>query len=131
MAVGLIGWVVASLGSMSAAVVPRSKCGAACLACRRSAGRHARHNMTNDVIARALRSIDVPVELEPAGVLRANGRPDGATLVLFSHGKCIVWDFTCSDSLTPLNLSQTSLEAGQRQLLRRIIRGQSIGARDL
>jgi hypothetical protein len=83
------------------------------LACRRSAGRHARHNMANDVIARAFRSIDVLVELEPAGLLRGDGkRPDGATQVPYARGKCLVWDFTCPDTLAPSHLNQSSLAAG-------------------
>ena len=98
----------------------RCRCGAVVksdglhgLACRRSAGRHSRHSMANDVIARALRSLDIPAELEPARLFRGDGkRPDGATLVPFSHGKCLVWDFTCPDTLAPSHSSQSSLAAG-------------------
>jgi len=69
--------------------------------------------MANEVIARAFRSIDVPVELEPAGLLRGDGkRPDGATLIPFSHGKCLLWDFTCPDTVAPSHLSHSSLAAG-------------------
>jgi hypothetical protein len=83
------------------------------LACRRSAGRHARHSMANDVIARAFRSLKIPVELEPVRLLRGDGkRPDGATLIPYSHGKCLVWDFTCPDTLAPSHLSQSSMASG-------------------
>ena len=83
------------------------------LACRRSAGRHARHSMANDVIARAFRSLKIPVELEPVRLLRGDGkRPDGATLIPFSQGKCLVWDFTCPDTLAPSHLSQSSIASG-------------------
>jgi Reverse transcriptase (RNA-dependent DNA polymerase) len=83
------------------------------LACRRSAGRHARHSMANEAIARTLRSLDIPVELEPVRLLRGDGkRPDGATLIPYSHGKCLVWDFTCPDTLAPSHLNQSCLAAG-------------------
>ena len=87
------------------------------LSCRRSAGRHARHSMENDVIARSLRSLDIPVELEPLNLLRGDGkRPDGATLIPFSHGKCLLWDLTDPDTLTPSHFSHTSLAAGSAAL---------------
>jgi len=87
------------------------------LSCRRSAGRLARHSMANDVIARSLRSLDIPVELEPLHLLRGDGkRPDGATLIPFSHGKCLLWDFTCPDTLAPSHSSQSSLAAGSAAL---------------
>ena len=83
------------------------------LACRRSAGRHVRHRLANDVIARAFRSAEVPADLEPQGLLRGDGkRPDGATLIPWSRGKHAVWDFTCPDTLAPSHLAQTSLAAG-------------------
>jgi len=83
------------------------------LACRRSAGRHARHSMANDVIARAFRSLDIPVELEPTRLLRGDGkRPDGATLIPYSQGKCLLWDFTCPDTLAPSHSYLSSVAAG-------------------
>ena len=67
----------------------------------------------NDVIARAFRSLKLPVELKPVRLLWSDGkRPDGATLIPFSQGKCLVWDFTCPDTLAPSHLSQSSLAAG-------------------
>ena len=83
------------------------------LACRRSAGRHVRHRLANDVIARAFRSAEVPADLEPQGLLRGDGkRPDGATLIPWSRGKHAVWDFICPDTLAPSHLAQTSLAVG-------------------
>ena len=83
------------------------------LACRKSAGRHIRHRLANDVIARAFRSAEVPADLEPQGLLRSDGkRPDGATLIPWSRGKHAVWDFTCPDTLAPSHLAQTSLAVG-------------------
>ena len=58
------------------------------LACRKSAGRHLRHNLLNDTILRALQSAGVPSVREPPGLSRADAkRPDGATLVPWSHGR--------------------------------------------
>ncbi len=83
------------------------------LACRKSAGRHIRHRLVNDVIARSFRSAEVPADLEPQGLLRGDGkRPDGATLIPWSRGKHAVWDFTCPDTLAPSHLAQTSLAVG-------------------
>jgi hypothetical protein len=83
------------------------------LACRRSAGRHRRHALANDVIVRAIRSAEIHAELEPPRLLRGDGkRPDGATLDPWHCGRYLVWDFTCPDTLAPSHLSQSSLAAG-------------------
>jgi len=83
------------------------------LACRRSAGRHRRHALANDVIVRAIRSVDVHAELEPSRLLRGDGkRPDGATLDPWNRGQYLLWDFTCLDTLAPSHLNQFSLVTG-------------------
>jgi hypothetical protein len=83
------------------------------LSCKRSAGRHSRHEAANDVIARALRSAEVPNIREPAGCSRQDGkRPDGMTLVPWSRGRSLVWDFTCWDTFAPSHLADTIRRAG-------------------
>jgi hypothetical protein len=83
------------------------------LSCRRSAGRHLRHRLANDVIVRAFRSADTPAELEPLGLLRGDGkRPDGATLIPWTRGRCLLWDFTCPDTLAPSHLNHSVMAAG-------------------
>ena len=68
--------------------------------CRKSSGRHARHSAVNDIILRALRAAGVPAHLEPTGLSRDDGkRPDGATIVPWSQGQCLVWDFTCVNTV--------------------------------
>ena len=54
------------------------------LSCRRSAGRQRRHAQANDVLAKAFRSVDVQVELEPCSLFRDDGkkRPEQARLRL-------------------------------------------------
>jgi len=77
------------------------------------AGRQSRHASINSIIALALKSANIPSELEPIGLLRSDGkRPDGATLVPWSHGRCLIWDFTCPDTLAPSHLSKSCIAAG-------------------
>ena len=40
-------------------------------------------------------------------------RPDGLTLVPWSHGKSLVWDFTCCDTLCQSHIPQTKNGAGK------------------
>jgi Reverse transcriptase (RNA-dependent DNA polymerase) len=83
------------------------------LSCRRSAGRHSRHTAVNELIKRALASADVPARLEPSSLTRSDGkRPDGITLVPWSTGRCLVWDFTCPDSLASSHLHRAVIGPG-------------------
>ena len=83
------------------------------LSCRRSAGRHLRHNLINDIIWRALRRANIAATKEPAGLIRADGkRPDGATVIPWARGKCLAWDATIPDTLAMSHLSASSLSAG-------------------
>ncbi|XP_041969242.1 uncharacterized protein LOC121726080 [Aricia agestis] len=83
------------------------------LSCRRSAGRQARHASINDVIRRALATVNVPATLEPNGIARDDGkRPDGMTLIPWSRGRPLVWDATCVDTLAASHVTATSREAG-------------------
>ena len=78
------------------------------LACWRSAGRQLRHRLANDVIVRAFRSCETPAELEPPKLIRGDGkRPDGATLIPWTRGKCLVWDSTSPDAMAPSHLKQS------------------------
>ena len=88
------------------------------LACRRSAGRHRRHTLANDVLVRAVRAVEVHAELEPPRLLRGDGkRPDGATLDPWSGGRYLVWNFTCPDTLAPSHLRKSSQAAGSAAAL--------------
>ena len=83
------------------------------LACKRSAGRHLRHNLLNDGILRALHSAGVQAIREPPGLDRGGGkRPDGVTLVPWARGRCLLWDATCPDTLAPSHVTISSAEAG-------------------
>jgi len=88
------------------------------LSCGRSAGRHRRHALANDVILRAIRSVAVHAELEPLRLLSDDRkRPDGATLDPWNRGKYLVWDFTCPDTLAPSHLNRSSTAAGSAAVL--------------
>jgi len=83
------------------------------LSCRKSAGRQSRHHAVNDILARTLHSVGVPAILEPPGMLRGDGkRPDGTTLIPWSGGRSMLWDFTCPDTLATSHLSKTSVLVG-------------------
>src|SRR5262249_36807300 len=72
------------------------------LSCLKSAGRHSRHQELNNIIHRALNSVQIPSHLEPLGLLREdNKRPDGMTLVPWTNGRCMVWDARCTDTFAP------------------------------
>lgn len=96
------------------------KCGARVLAdghhglsCVRSAGRQSRHAGVNDLINRALVSAGVQNIREPTGLCGVTDlRPDGVTLIPWSRGKALVWDFTCPDTLAPSHVRHSSINAG-------------------
>jgi hypothetical protein len=83
------------------------------LSCRRSAGRHQRHSLLNDIIYRSLGRAQIQASKEPLGLLRSDGkRPDGVTLIPWSRGKCLTWDVTVPDTFAASHITTTSLAAG-------------------
>lgn len=67
----------------------------------------------NDLIKRALATAGYPSRLEPKGLIREDGkRADGVSLVPWLHGKCLVWDATCVNTLANSYLKSTSKKAG-------------------
>jgi hypothetical protein len=83
------------------------------LACRKSSGRHMRHNAVNDLIKRALTSANIPAILEPHSLSRDDGkRPDGLTVLPWANGRCMVWDFTCPDTLAASHLNHAVVGPG-------------------
>jgi len=92
---------------------PASIDGSHGLSCRRSAGHHSRHSAINETLARVFRLTETPVALEPSGLFRGDGKcPDGVMLVPWSHGRCLLWDFLCPDTLAPSHLLKTCIAAG-------------------
>jgi hypothetical protein len=79
------------------------------LACKRSAGRHPRHSMLNDIVKRALATAGLPSQLEPVGLTRSDGkRADGVTLIPWTRGDCLAWDVTAVDALAPSNVTRSA-----------------------
>ena len=73
--------------------------------------RHFRHAMLNDILHRALSSTNVPSQLEPTGLDRADGkRSDGITMLPWSYGRFLVRDATCVDTFAPYHLSSSASE---------------------
>ena len=51
-------------------------------------------------------SADVPTRLKPKPLAQHNDRrPDGLSLMPWSNGRCLAWDFTCPDTLAPSHLN--------------------------
>lgn len=83
------------------------------LSCQRSAGRFSRHHSINDIVRRAMVSVNIPCVLEPPGLSRTDGkRPDGLTLVPWRRGRCLLWDATCVSTFAASHLRQTMRSAG-------------------
>ena len=68
--------------------------------------------MSNDVIRESLRSGYIPSTLEPTGLMRNDGRhPDGVTMLPWSRGRYLAWDFTCVQRLATSHLSKGRQES--------------------
>ena len=80
-------------------------------------GRHPRLNECNQIIKEALGSAHISARREPKYLSRNYGkRPDGLITTAWSKGKSLVWDVTCTDTLAPSHIDQTSQEAGKAAL---------------
>ena len=83
------------------------------LSCRKSTGRQQRHSQLNDIIWRAMTQAKIQSMKEPVGLTRTDGRrPDGVTMVPWSHGRCLAWDVTVPDTLAASHLDRTSVTTG-------------------
>ena len=81
------------------------------LSCKKPKGTIPRHQHVNDIILRALSSAQIAASKEPVGLSKNDQiRPDGLTLFPWSQGKCLVWDYTCRDTLAPCHVMKTSVE---------------------
>jgi hypothetical protein len=84
------------------------------LACKLARGRKTRHEEVNQLIKRGLDQAKVPSSLEPVGLSRLGDgrRPDGVTYTSWKNGKCLIWDFTCADTLCKSYVKKASKEVG-------------------
>ena len=84
------------------------------LKCKKSAGRWSRHAELNNIIKKALATVDIPTRLEPPGLFRDDGKKvDGITLIPWQKGQTLVWNATCTDTFAPSNLKHSALVAGR------------------
>ena len=68
----------------------------------------------NETDCHVLVSGGVPTVVEPVGVCRNGGKkPDGMSLIPWLRGLPLLWDFTCSDTLAPSNLSTSASGASR------------------
>jgi hypothetical protein len=87
--------------------------GAHALVCHKTDGCRMHHNTFNDFIKRASASADIPARLEPSCLSRDDGkRLDGLTLMPLARGRCLVWDFTCSQTLAASFVNRAGLDRG-------------------
>jgi len=88
------------------------------LSCKHSGGRIPWHAAVNETVHCALGSGGVPAVLEPVGVCCDDGKkPDGMSLIPWRQGLPQLWDFTCSDTLAPSNVSTSpELPVGRQTL---------------
>ena len=63
---------------------------------------------------KALTTAEFAAIWEPKGLFATDRkRPDGMTTFPYKEGKCLVWDFTCGDTLCQSYVSETALEPGK------------------
>ena len=68
----------------------------------------------NNLIKRGLKSARIPTILEPQGVSQTDDKkPDGMTIFPLSVRKCLVRDFTCSDTLATSHIAASSVQPGK------------------
>ena len=81
--------------------------------CRKASGEHVWQSAVNNIINRALHTAGVPPQLEPVGLSLNDGkRPDGATIVPSSQGRCFVWDFTCINIVAASHIGSAVSQVG-------------------
>ena len=73
-----------------------------------------RHEEVNKLLNRGLDQEKLPSTLEPIGLCRKGDkkRPDGLTYITWKNGKCLIWDFTCADTLCNSYVKKASKEVG-------------------
>jgi hypothetical protein len=71
-------------------------------------GQHVTTIVLNDVVVRTLTKAGVPVQKEPLGLVRKDGkRPDGVTLIPWQYGRCLTSDVTVVDSIASSYISES------------------------
>jgi hypothetical protein len=69
--------------------------------------------------------------LEPTSLCRDDGRrPDGLTLLPWTNGRCLVWDFTCFDTIAVNHLNGAVTSPGADGHLNRAVTSPGAVAND-
>jgi len=85
--------------------------------------------MINDIVHRALGRAGIAATKEPSGLLAGSSlRPDGATVIPWTRGKCLAWDATTPDTLCMSHLPTTSNLAGAAAAHSAVLKGQKYNA---
>ena len=80
---------------------------------RKSAGCQSRHATVNEVLSKAFLRAGIPVVKEPSGLIPGSSlRPDGATIIPWSLGRCLAWDVTCPDTVASSYLTSCATTPG-------------------
>ena len=83
------------------------------LSCRKSAPRHVRQSLINDILWVVIKKAQVPSCKAPVVLSRSNcKRPDGAMLIPWPHGKPLAWDVTVPDTFSHSHITATASSAG-------------------
>ena len=83
------------------------------LSCHKIRGRSVRHDSANKLLHRAFNAARFNARLEPTGLCKDDSkRPDGVTHVPWDKGKCLVWDYSCVNTLAATNLAGSLKAAG-------------------
>ena len=83
------------------------------LSFKKQKGRYMRHEEVNKLNKRGLDQAKITSTLEPVGLSwsRDGRHLDGLTYTTWSEGKCLIWDFTCGDTLCESYVRKASKQA--------------------
>ena len=107
-AVGLRLWLDLSVPHLCRNGSPDNARGLLSLVCKQVSGSSSRHHKLNDLVARACVAAGVPVDKEPVGLVREDGKtPDSLTLIPFEGGRSLTWNvtFVCSKADAYIDLA--------------------------
>ena len=82
------------------------------LKCKQAFGGKTRHEEVKNLLKRGPDEAKSPSKLEPIGLSRKGDRrrPDGLTYTTCKNRKCLIWDFTCADTLCKSYVKKGSKE---------------------
>ncbi|CAK9303250.1 unnamed protein product [Gordionus sp. m RMFG-2023] len=84
------------------------------LHCKFSHGRQPRHKSINNILLAALKKVNISSTLEPEGLSNENAiRPDDISLIPWTNGLPLAWDYTCVDFVAKSNLSFFAIEKAE------------------